>query len=696
MQVEIARDDASSRPNSHHRETVLWLSAFGLLSVWVFWRCSGFDLTETVTRDGVVYLNALYTVDHPFHTMRAFQLIESLRAGEPLRWITSHQGGYPAEFYPIGVAWIEAIFWFLSFGSLTIFSVHKITILLIFLLPGVGYWVLARGDRKGPATGFLALAFQLGIAGHWMAGGYTEVVAWGLVTNVTGATAALIATGAIARYAIRGEIGMGLLAISAVTLSAYANPRSLLAVVVAGVAVVLGSQLASTATRQSLKTTLNRVGTIASISGLMCATEIVSLIRYRDLYYFVNYEQYDETQTYWSATVNAVTTPVIWMAIGGAIWALVSRRFPVARVAAISLALYVLVTLIVSGQFGDFDLIQQLEAPRLMPYQRMLMLFLAAFLVVRLIDVGARIARVGAARGFATIAIAVLVLIVFTRPIGDVGGQFQGLTEQPTMPISEMDMFRNAVAQADAAAPEGTSILVLGTQQSWHQRLWASLDTDKPLYYEHWLWSWNNEHQGPPALANGDCTFDNDLGNYYPCPDQTLTAEYLGYHGVGAVVVTDVGSYDDTPNARMAAETSSLLTGISTSDEWDVYAVTAPSALVTNSGLQPTSIDIENEAISASFADGGGEITVRVNWFPRWQATVNGAPVEVVRGEGGYMEIQVPSGAADIQLTYAMTTLDWATRIAAIAGVLGAIGLWLAARTDRFRRFTPSPESVHR
>ena len=36
-------------------------------------------------------------------------------------------------------------------------------------------------------------------------------------------------------------------------------------------------------------------------------------------------------------------------------------------------------TLVLAGQFGDFDLIQQLEAPRLMPYQRMLMLFMAAF-----------------------------------------------------------------------------------------------------------------------------------------------------------------------------------------------------------------------------------------------------------------------------------------------------------------------------
>jgi hypothetical protein len=696
MRSEYPQSEPMEQQRRPFSETPYWLIAFAALSLWVLWRLDAFDFASSVTVDGTSYLNGFATVDHPFHTMRAFQLIESIRDGHPLRWITSHQGGYPVEFYPIGVAWLEVGVWALSFGSLSIFAVHKLTILLIFLLPGVGFWVLSRGDRKSPAAGFLALALQIGIAGHWMTGGFTELVSWGLVTNVTGATAALIATGALARFALRGEMGMALLSIGAITLSAYANPRSLIAVGVAGVAVVLSSLFASRSGRQSFRTVLVRVGSVAFITGLTSATEIVSLIRYRDLYYFVNYEQYNADKTYWAATVNAVTTPVVWLAVGGATWALVSRRFPVARVAAIALGLYVLVTLVLSGEFGDFDLIQQLEAPRLMPYQRMLMLFLAAFFVVRIFDIVANVFRVGSARGLATVITSIVVLVVFIRPVGDIGPTFQGLVEERRMPMSELDSFREAVRQADAAAPDGTSILILGTQYSWHERLWASLDTDKPLYYEHWLWGWNDQHEGPPALPNGDCTFDNDLGNSYPCPDQALTEEFLSVHGVGAVVVTDVRGQHNSGNSRDTAGSSALLTQVSTSQAWDVYAVSAASALVTNGDTQPTSIDVESESITASFADGSGEILVRVNWFPRWQATVNGESVDVERGPGGYMTIHAPAGAAEVKLTYAMTTLDWLTRISAIAGVFAAVSLWLAGRRGTLPCLTPSPGSVHR
>jgi hypothetical protein len=676
----MSSDRPSANQESTRRvstETILWLGAFLVLAVWVVWRCGGFDLAESVTVNGQKYLNGYATVDHPFHTMRAYQLIESLREGEILRWVMSHQGGYPVEFYPIGVAWIEAGIWALSFGSLSIFVVHKLTILLVFLLPGLGYWILARGDRRSPGAGFLALALHIGIAGYWMAGGYTEGVSWGLVTNVTGATAALIATGALARYVIRREAAMGVVAITAIALSAYANPRSLIAVGVAGVAVGISALLGSNAVRQSWRSVAIRIGSVAILAAMIAATELLTLVRYRDLYYFVNYEQYDATETYWSATVNAVTSPVIWLAVAGGIWAMLSRRFAVARVAAIALGLYVLVTLFFAGEFGEYELIQQLEAPRLMPYQRLLMLYLAAFFVARLIDLAAGLFRVGAARGIATVATSIVVLVVFVRPVGDISEEFQGLPAVAKMSMTEMEMFRGAIREADEVAPDGTAILVLGTKFSWHERLWASLETDKPLYYEHWLWSWNNEHAGPPPLSNGQCTFDNDIGNYYPCPEQALTPEYLAGHGIGAVVVTNVNSHDTPDDARDVAESAQALTEVSKGPVWDVYAVTTPSAIVTDGDAQPTAISIENESIEATFAEGSGDILVRVNWFPRWEATVNGESVEVERGPGGYMTIDAPEGEVDLELTYARTPLDWLTRLAALLGVLGTAALWL-------------------
>ena len=659
------------------RQTTVWLVAFGLLSIWVFWRCGGFDVGSTVIQNGNSFVAGFAAVDHPFHTMRAWQLIESLRDGTPLRWVTTHQGGYPVEFYPMGVAWIEAGIWAISLGSLSIFTVHKIATLLIFLLPGVGFWILARGDRKSPAVGFLALALQVAIAGYWMAGGFTELVLWGLITNVTGATAALIATAALARFVIRDERGMGLLAIAAIALATYANPRSLLAIAVAAIAIAICALTLSGREMPPLKSVVTRIGTVAVIAGMTTATEVLSLFRYRDLYYFVNYEQYDSDSIYWTATVNAVTQPVLWLAVGGGIWAIASKRFPIARVASIALGLYVLVTLFLAGYFGDFDIIQQLEAPRLMPYQRLLMLFLAAFFVVRVIDALANLFRVGQERGVAVVAIAVIVLVVFIRPIGDIGEDFRGLPETPKIATAELSGFREAVRAADAAAPDGASILVIGTRFSWHERLWASLDTDRPLYYEHWLWSWNNSHEGPPSPSNPQCAFDNDIGNYYPCPDLTLTPEYLAAHGIGAVVVTNVNSHADTPDARDAARTSSELTEVSRTTTWDVYSVNAPTAIVTNGTTAPTALTIENEEISASFPDGTGDILVRVNWFPRWQATVNGEPVDVVRAEGGYMRLEPQPGPIELKLTYGMTALDWLTRASAVIGVIATIALAL-------------------
>jgi uncharacterized membrane protein YfhO len=115
---------------------------------------------------------------------------------------------------------------------------------------------------------------------------------------------------------------------------------------------------------------------------------------------------------------------------------------------------------------------------------------------------------------------------------------------------------------------------------------------------------------------------------------------------------------------------------------WDVYAVTAPSALVTNGDAQPTSISIENQSIEASFAEGSGDLLVRMNWFPRWKATVNGESVEVERGPGGYMTIDAPEGAVDLELTYTRTSLDWLTRLAALLGLLGTVVLWIYHRRN--------------
>ncbi|HWV22713.1 MAG TPA: hypothetical protein VNZ58_00855, partial [Thermomicrobiales bacterium] len=135
--------------NIGRRELAFWLVVLLVLCLWVAWRIGAFELTRSVVVDGqtVTVPNVYAWVDHPFHAARAYNLLESLKHGEILRWIGNHQGGYPAEFYPLGVAWFDVAIWALLLGSQSIVAVHKLAVILIFILPAVAYWILARGDR---------------------------------------------------------------------------------------------------------------------------------------------------------------------------------------------------------------------------------------------------------------------------------------------------------------------------------------------------------------------------------------------------------------------------------------------------------------------------------------------------------------------------------------------------------------------
>ena len=62
------------------------------------------------------------------------------------------QGGYPVEFYPLGVAGLDVAVWSLLWGSLPIVLIHKLVVILIFLAPGLAYALMARRDRRAPLS----------------------------------------------------------------------------------------------------------------------------------------------------------------------------------------------------------------------------------------------------------------------------------------------------------------------------------------------------------------------------------------------------------------------------------------------------------------------------------------------------------------------------------------------------------------
>jgi hypothetical protein len=120
---------------------------------------------------------------------------------------------------------------------------------------------------------------------------------------------------------------------------------------------------------------------------------------------------------------------------------------------------------------------------------------------------------------------------------------------------------------------------------------------------------------------------------------------------------------------RHAAESNPLLQYQQTLGYWDLYLVADPGQIVTNGDVDPVSLTIDNHRMEATFESAGGEVQVRRNWFPRWQAFADGEEVRVERTDDGYMRLTVPEGTETVELRYEVTGVDWLGRIAAVAGL---------------------------
>src|SRR5687768_16595805 len=191
---------------------------------------------EAVNTDGVARLNNTFaSVDHPFHVARAEILWRELTSGNSVRWIGQHQGGYPVEFYPLGEAWLEVVVRGLSLGQLPAESAHTLAIIGLFLAPGAAFAAMAREDGWSPAVALIAFVLHIALPGGWYHGGYTELVQWGLVTNVAGAVAALCMMPPIVRFLRTGSGWSGGAAAALAAIAIYCNPRSLLALIAIGV-----------------------------------------------------------------------------------------------------------------------------------------------------------------------------------------------------------------------------------------------------------------------------------------------------------------------------------------------------------------------------------------------------------------------------------------------------------------------------
>jgi hypothetical protein len=91
--------------------------------------------------------------------------------------------------------------------------------------------------------------------------------------------------------------------------------------------------------------------------------------------------------------------------------------------------------------------------------------------------------------------------------------------------------------------------------------------------------------------------------------------------------------------------------------------------------------------------DGGASVEARVTspagtvvgiytrYFPGWQATVDGAPAEVLPwGEQGLMQVQVPAGEHTVLLRFEDTPVRTAGKAISLLSLAGVVGVWLWGR----------------
>ncbi len=632
------------------------LLALAVLSLWAWRRLDFFETSRLVmTADGqsVRMPNALATVDHPFHTARFGMFLDALGHGHVPHWVFSHQGGYPAEFYPFGSSLLDLTVWCATLGQMSIPMVHTWAVAIVFVLPALGFLGIARLAGLPLWIAPVGLACHLCIRGWWWSGGSYELIEWGLVTNVLAAALTFLAAVAIAAGLSRANPRWFVAGAGLIAWAEYTNPRSLIGI---------GTIAAAALIVWWLHRSDNSLGfwwLVAPFAlGLAASAPLLfSLIRYDHLYFFVHYSGYANLRDWLDSSIQAVSGPVFIAVLVGLAITLGGRQSIVESMIGWTTVIYCALTAYLVVIDWPSTWAEQLETTRLMPFQRLLMIALAVIAVGRI--------SLWAAGQWAAIpcaAVAVLIPILYViSPPSFIPESDQGLVRVGTMAAPGIADLHAAVEQVDAQAPPGTAILILGTTVSWHDQMWATLWSDRLFFYDDWLWYWQREHVGD---------YDPETEHAYRVDSSTIDPTYLATHGIGAIVVTG--------EARGAAAEAPFLTSIR-SGIYDAYLVNDATTLATL-GSADVASRIDDETIHVSGIQAGGTVTVRENWFPRWEANVDGTEVPIAHRSDGYMDITVPSGSITLTVSYKATALDWVARAVALVSIVVALAILARAR----------------
>jgi hypothetical protein len=229
---------------------------------------------------------------------------------------------------------------------------------------------------------------------------------------------------------------------------------------------------------------------------------------------------------------------------------------------------------------------------------------------------------------------------------------------------------QRAVELADERAAPGTAILVLGSILSWHDQFWSFEWSERPFYFNDWLWYWQKDLAGD---------YNPETEHVYPDPVTTFDPAFLTGQGIGAVVVTGA--------ALDAARSSPGLELISQDPSYSVFLVRDPTPIITADGADTTVIDIENQRYVATVSDPSTTFQIRRNWFPRWTATVDGQPASVAKDENGFMTVTSAEPGTHVEVVYGVDGWDWLGRILLVAGIgSAAVAIVQPRRVERLLR----------
>ncbi len=283
----------------------------------------------------------------------------------------------------------------------------------------------------------------------------------------------------------------------------------------------------------------------------------------------MHYSGYLSVRAWLDSSIQAVSGPVFVLAVIGLIWVFAAPTKIAERLIGWTTVLYLALTwwlIVVDWPGGS---VEQLETTRLMPFQRLLMIALACIALGRLAQL---LVPRWQSWSVATLAALIPVLYVISPP-SFIPESDRGLERVGSMAQPGIADLHTAVEIADAAAPGSTAILILGTTNYWHDQMWATLWTDRLLFYDDWLWYWQQEHVGE---------YDPITEHAYPDDASALDPDYLRTHGIGSVIVTGQAEM----RRRMSADLTMIRDGV-----YCVYLVNSYETTATLDG-QPTNVSI--------------------------------------------------------------------------------------------------------